>query len=254
MLLFDLWNRTYKYPLEYLIEAMAPTSEHDFDLLPHEKQRIYRYIQGAHIHSSPDGPWFFIIARNNPYEGYFQLVGITDTSMLRPQVFALQEGDVQIGLICSEKQAIDATLRSLSKEDKRICPVADRYWNARGGSHTDGGAFIFDLKKDSFGRMRMQCRDKFGVPVPMPGGDQPCDFSHEISLPSESEEIIQEMINEEIIPENAFKTFKMICELLPGWTFDEFRLACRQITLQAKTATSTAVAIEVLTLLNDRKY
>ena len=28
----------------------------------------------------------------------FQLIGITDTSMLRPQVFALQEGEVQIGL------------------------------------------------------------------------------------------------------------------------------------------------------------
>ena len=24
---------------------------------------------------------------------------------------------------------------------QRICPVADRTWNARGGSHTDGGAF-----------------------------------------------------------------------------------------------------------------
>jgi len=30
-----------------------------------------------------------------------QLLGITDTAMLRPQVFALADsGDVQIGLIC----------------------------------------------------------------------------------------------------------------------------------------------------------
>ena len=66
--------------------------------------------------------------------------------MLRPQVFALSDnGDVQIGLICSEKQAIDATLRSLAKEDPRFCPVADKYWNARGGSSTDGGAFIFTV-------------------------------------------------------------------------------------------------------------
>ena len=62
------------------------------------------------------------------------------------QVFALADsGDVQIGLICSEKQAIDATLRSLSKEDPRFCPVADKYWNARGGSHTDGGAFVLTV-------------------------------------------------------------------------------------------------------------
>ena len=54
--------------------------------------------------------------------------------MLRPQVFALSDsGEVQIGLICSEKQAIDATLRSLAQEDPRFCPVADKYWNARGG-------------------------------------------------------------------------------------------------------------------------
>ena len=32
-LLFDLLNRTYHYPLEYIIEAMAPTSELDFDRL-----------------------------------------------------------------------------------------------------------------------------------------------------------------------------------------------------------------------------
>jgi glutamate synthase domain-containing protein 1/glutamate synthase domain-containing protein 3 len=253
-LLFDLLDRTYQYPLEYIIEAMAPTTERDFDCLDEEKQKIYRAIQATHIHGSPDGPWFFIIARNILRQNKFQLLGITDTAMLRPQVFAFSDGEVQVGLICSEKQAIDATLLSLSKQDKRICPVADRYWNARGGSHTDGGAFMFDLEKDSSGKMRMQCKDKFGVPVPMPAGDQPCDFSRGISLPSESEEIIQEIISEEIVPDNAFKTFKMICELLPEWTFDECCLACRQIAMQAKDATTTAVAIEVLTLLNDRKY
>ena len=89
VLLFDLWNRVYKYPLEYIIEALAPTTELDFDLLPEDKQRIYRQIQAAHIHGSPDGPWFFIIARSLPDQKQFQLLGITDTAMLRPQVFAL---------------------------------------------------------------------------------------------------------------------------------------------------------------------
>ena len=100
---------------------------------------IYRQIQAAHVHASPDGPWFFIIARSLAESKSFQLMGITDTAMLRPQVFALQEGEVSIGLICSEKQAIDATLASLASEDPRFTPVADIYWNARGGSHTDGG-------------------------------------------------------------------------------------------------------------------
>jgi len=42
--------------------------------------------------------------------------------------------------------------------------------------------------------------------------------------------------------------------LMPQWTFDEFRLACQQVTQQAKDPSQTATAIEVLTLLNDRRY
>jgi glutamate synthase domain-containing protein 1/glutamate synthase domain-containing protein 3 len=161
VLLFDLLRRVYNYPLEYVIEALAPTTERDFTLLPQEKQKIYRQIQLSHLHGSPDGPWFFIIGRNDPYEHAIRLIGITDTSMLRPQVFALQRGKESIGIIASEKQAIDATLESLAREDERFWPRADKYWNARGGSHTDGGAFIFSLVKDGQG-YRLLCRDKFG--------------------------------------------------------------------------------------------
>jgi glutamate synthase domain-containing protein 1/glutamate synthase domain-containing protein 3 len=253
-LLFDLLSRTYHYPLEYIIEALAPTTELDFDRLDGEKQKIYRAIQATHIHGSPDGPWFFIIARNVASENKFQLMGITDTAMLRPQVFAFCDGEVQVGLICSEKQAIDAALLSLSKDDKRICPTADRYWNARGGSHTDGGAFIFNLGKDSAGKIRITCTDKFGTSVPMPGGTEQCDFSQEPSLPSESEEDIQTIINERFVPGNGFAIFEMIRDLIPKGTFDEFRFACRQIVNQAKDASKTNIAIEVFSLLNDRRY
>ena len=47
VLLFDLYSRTYGYPLEYVIEALAPTMERDFDQLSPERQRIYRAIQAA---------------------------------------------------------------------------------------------------------------------------------------------------------------------------------------------------------------
>lgn len=157
VLLFDLFNRVYEYPLEYTIEALAPTTERDFYLLPEDKRRIYRAIQASHIHSSPDGPWFFIIGQTDRKEKSFKLLGITDTSMLRPQVFAFQENGVNIGLVASEKQAIDATLRSLHEEDRRFFPYADVYWNARGGSYTDGGAFIFTVKDG-----RLIITDKFG--------------------------------------------------------------------------------------------
>ena len=65
VLLFDLLNRVYGYPLEYILEALAPTTERDFHLLSEEKQKVYRAIQSTHLHRSPDGPWFFIISRND---------------------------------------------------------------------------------------------------------------------------------------------------------------------------------------------
>lgn len=174
-LLFDLYSRTYGYPLEYVIEAFAPTLERDFDQLPIEKQEVYRAIQATHIHGSPDGPWFFIIARNDAARSRLQLIGITDTAMLRPQVFALHDGQVQVGLICSEKQAIDATLKSLADEDPRVGTVADRYWNARGGSYTDGGAFIFNLDQEEgqAGERKLTCVDKFGRLITAPEGQVP---------------------------------------------------------------------------------
>jgi glutamate synthase domain-containing protein 1 len=163
VLLFDLWDRVYRYPLEVVLEALAPTSERDFLQLPEEKQQLYRAVQQVHLQGSPDGPWFFIIARSQPDRGVHQLLGITDTSMLRPQVFALYEGEgnerdecVKIGLCASERQAINACLRSLAAEDGRFQPVADRYWNARGGSYTDGGAFAFTVKGGA-----LECTNKF---------------------------------------------------------------------------------------------
>lgn len=174
-LLFDLLYRSYKYPLEYVIEALAPTTMRDFALLPQEKREIYSMIQKVHTRSSPDGPWFFLIAQSviEKKRPVFRLIGITDTSMLRPQVFAIQRGEHSIGLIASEKQAIDATLHSLSSEDKKFWTHADVYWNARGGSFTDGGAYSFSVYPESKGKAKLICTDKFGneklsqkVPLP----------------------------------------------------------------------------------------
>ena len=250
-LMFDLLSRNYKYPLEYIIEALAPTTELDFDRLPEEKQKIYRAIQATHIHGSPDGPWFFIIARNLIKDGKFQLLGITDTAMLRPQVFAFVDGEVQVGLIGSEKQAIDATLFSLAKDDKRICPVADKYWNARGGSHSDGGAFLFDIVPDNKGSYRMECKDKFGATVHITDKKESCDFSKEkISSPEKNN--IEKTISE--IAEAKKDCFEYIKNNIPSWTFDEINIACKHVTELAKNSDYIADAINTLTLLNDRHY
>jgi len=255
VLLLDLLHRTFGYPMEYIIEAMAPTTEHDFDLLPAAKQRIYRTIQSAHIHASPDGPWFFIIARNNPYEKFFQLIGITDTAMLRPQVFALQDGEVQIGLICSEKQAIDATLQGLASEDDRFCPVADKYWNARGGSATDGGAFMFTVSDSGKGdgSKKLVCTNKFGEVVAIPGGQKhfrPAQLSKDRRQVAE----INALLNTGLAAPDM-QPLKNTCrDLLPVWPYAALVQLCEELLVRSRDNDNAKTrAIDLLTFLYDRR-
>ncbi len=252
VLLFDLWSRIYKYPLEYVIEAMAPTTELDFDHLSEDKQRIYRFIQAMHMHSSPDGPWFFIIAQSNPAKQIYNLLGITDTAMLRPQVFALQAGDVSIGLVASEKQAIDATLHSLSQADPRFRCIADLYWNARGGSHTDGGAFSFTLTQQN-GRFSLSCTDKFGKTISTPSGEYRINTKAEPIAPSDRGKEIQE-IETELTAGNSANSFKRLQSTLSAWNLDNFRWMIDRIVKKAAKDENREAGLALLTLLNDRRY
>ncbi|MFC1865117.1 glutamate synthase [Chloroflexota bacterium] len=241
--LFDLWSRTQKYPLEYVIEAMAPTSEYDFELLPPEKQHIYRRIQSLHTNTSPDGPWFFIIARNDISNDNLQLIGITDTAMLRPQVFALQDGEVQIGLICSEKQAIDATLQSLAVEDSRFCPIADKYWNCRGGSSSDGGAFIFNVEDAGRGdgSKRLVCTNKFGQAVELPANQKHLNIKTDLNNTVDIS-----------IPDDGPMEYYS-CNL-KNWDYAVLNNFCCQLVKQAAGSDAgRKAAIKTLTWLNDRR-
>lgn len=259
-LLLDLCSRVYKYPLEYLIEAMAPTSEMDFDMLSPEKQEIYKAIQTHHVSASPDGPWFFIIARNDVRDGQFQLIGITDTAMLRPQVFALQEGEVQVGLICSEKQAIDATLISLAREDARFRPIADKYWNARGGSYTDGGSFIFSLKDsgDGSGNKTLVCTDKFGRVIETPKDKEICDVGEPVESNAACEAIEKELQAFFAEKDPATATRKIVAyiqENIGGFDANSLRFAVQTIKKHAdENEDSKQTAIDSLTLLSDLRY
>jgi len=256
ILLFDLLNRVFGYSLEYIIEAIAPTTEMDFDRLPQEKQKIYQEIQSSHIHGSPDGPWFFIIARNEPYKRCYQLIGITDTAMLRPQVFALSEGQVQIGLICSEKQAIDATLESLSRDDARFHRVADKYWNARGGSHTDGGAFIFSIRERGNGEAGkvLSCTDKFGRGVFAPPDQVSWDHKSKV-LPPEEKEALSREVSEEFRSGDVPAFFQSFRGRLPGWSYEIFQAFCQQLGRMAQANDAVkSIVIEALTLFLNRRY
>jgi len=248
VLLFDLWRRTYGYPLEYVIEALAPTTELDFDCLPDEKKKVYRAIQSLHMHGSPDGPWFFIIACSDPDNDQFQLLGITDTSMLRPQVFALQEGDVTIGLVASEKQAIDATLDSLATEDSRFRRVADRYWNARGGSHTDGGAFAFTVSKSN-GQCSIICTDKFGRAIECPPGGWtlPSMAGTYASLGEDADKALAARPYDE--------SFLLLSNLIASWNAGQLGdFVQRIVEISSGGGDDFDWAIGLLGRLNDRRY
>jgi glutamate synthase domain-containing protein 1/glutamate synthase domain-containing protein 3 len=247
VLVFDLLHRIYGYPLEYVIESLAPTTEQDFTLLPRDKQQIYQMLQTVHIHASPDGPWFFLIAQSGPA---YRLIGITDTSMLRPQVFALQQGSASIGFAASEKQAIDAALESLASEDSRFWTRADFYWNARGGSHTDGGAFIFTVQPNgshgAFG-----CTDKFGRPITV---ENRKTNSPRPSLRSGLGPWAVSLGTLEQPSLSAKELFNREVERLPTWDYDTVMAFLSELERSAHHDGDRGRVIEVLTLLMDRRY
>jgi glutamate synthase domain-containing protein 1/glutamate synthase domain-containing protein 3 len=256
VLLLDLLNRTFKYPMEYIIEAMAPTTEYDFDMLAPEKQSIYRFIQSTHMQGSPDGPWFFIIARNDFYNRKYQLIGITDTAMLRPQVFALQEGEVQIGLICSEKQAIDATLQSLAADDSRFSPIADKYWNSRGGSATDGGAFIFtvaDNQDDAPGK-HLVCTNKFGQTILTSAGKKIYRADDALVTPAAAQQMKQ-FLESDFLKTDRSEFAARLLAYFPQWEYGDIKRLCDGLAKKAgQSDAHRAKAVDILTYMNDRRF
>ncbi len=281
ILVFDLLHRAYGYPLEYVIEALAPTTERDFTQLPADKQEIYRALQTVHMHGSPDGPWFFLIAQSEAASRgdgprHARLIGITDTSMLRPQVFALQmgePGEPSIGFAASEKQAIDAALDSLAAEDSRFWSRADRVWNARGGSHTDGGAFLFDVRRRQNGPAELICHDKFCRPVTIgesaPPYYRPLKRIFDMSNRRGGSGTLRAMPPSGSSPlavaGPAQSLFKRAVAQLPKWSYDH-ALAFLDTLIgrldddrerpsgQSPGDDSRRLALDTLTLLIDRRY
>lgn len=254
VLVFDLHHRTYGYPLEHVIESLAPTTERDFVMLPLDKQETYRALQATHMHGSPDGPWFFLIAQSVASPAGSReprLIGITDTSMLRPQVFALQKGlsgGPSIGFAASEKQAIDAALESLAEVDRSFQPRADKYWNARGGSHTDGGAFIFKVEKSSDGEGRLRCLDKFGREILVVEESEPFDPDRRYSRSAAG---LVPFRAEEMSVEDGFSAF---LQLLPEMSYGDLEWYLVESLTGAHSDRDREALIDHFSTLIDRRY
>lgn len=247
VLVYDLLSRTYGYPLEYVIEALAPTTERDFSKLPSAKQSVYKAIQATHLHGSPDGPWFFLIAQSSKPDEAYRLIGITDTSMLRPQVFALQQGPATIAFAASEKQAIDAALDSLAAEDDRFWPRADRYWNARGGSHTDGGAFVFTAQPEDHPGERLPfLTDKFGNVVDVD--------SDKIAPVGDAFSERRDAKVAALAGGDAETVFAAVTAAITGWGYGDVADLAMALANSAETDTARDRAFAAFNLLLDRRY
>ena len=203
-------------------------------------------LNQTHIHSSPDGPWFFLIAQSTPGSAgskAFQLIGVTDTSMLRPQVFALQEngfGGPSIGFAASEKQGIDAALESLSAEDTRFWSRADRYWNARGGSYSDGGAFIFSISPNGGG---MVCMDKFGQRVEVDTKCKPVDPELMKIQPGRSSNPALTGLT----PDGCFQYF---LDQVPGWEYEDLQGYLESLLVDMEDDEHRDRAIKIITWIS----
>ena len=230
--------------------------DHRAGLHPTARQisRVYiNMLQVSHMHCSPDGPWFFLIAQSDTHKDggpTYSLTGITDTSMLRPQVFAWQENvldngeKVAIGLAASEKQGIDAAMLSLAETDGRFWPRADRYWNARGGSHTDGGAFIFEVRDTpEEGMPVLEMYDKFGKSVPVPVGTQP--YAGHAFFPEDGFDL------PDLGYDDLFAWFK---DEIIGWSYGKLTTFLFALLEEKSAAGEWGALIDTLTLMMDRRY
>ncbi len=255
-LTMDLYLRAHGYPLEYVLELLAPTSRYDMQFLDAEKASAYAATQRAHIHHSPDGPWFFVVGRADPDTHRGELLGVTDTSMLRPHVFSLFENRcledsaaLSVGMVASERHAIHAAHRRLAALDPRIKPLPDHTWSARGGSHTDGGAYAFRIGLDN----RLVCTNKFGEPVQLD------DFCEHAPLapplaPTPLAEIMVEAVQDRLWTE-AEDAATPLLQAMPTLRWSQLTAVLDALVrVAAQEGAIWRRALDLLTLLLDRPF
>ncbi|MCI0693373.1 glutamate synthase-related protein [candidate division KSB1 bacterium] len=265
------------YPTPHLIEAIAPTTGLDLARLKKIAPQLaadFEAIQKSQISGSPDGPWFFIIADSiatpNSDDRTLRMLGVTDTSVLRPSVFAwikssLPEKWASIGLIGSEEQALRSVLDTLYRRGTLPTKEPDRVTIVRGGSvdvdangkPMGGGAIIYSLTpvsdQCSVISYQFDVKDKFGHELFTPGGEHA-----DLLLPIvEDEEIIR--LKKEIfageghlIFANGAALLNGIRHQLAGWSYNAFRWLVQQCVEIAHDDASRTFMIEGLTLAHDQ--
>ena len=93
------------------------------------------------------------------------------------------------------------------------------YWNARGGSSTDGGAFFLNVVPsgnghagDSGPSYKLQVTNKFGAQVATRPGQAPCDLSKPITIPGDTRHDI-EAIESSLSANNPHALYEYLCDI-----------------------------------------
>jgi hypothetical protein len=145
--------------------------------------------------------------------------------------------------------------------------VADVYWNARGGSHTDGGAFVFTVSRIN-GQAMVSCTDKFGSPITSPPGDWALELESEPIAPDEAAQLAEQIegdcpdfraakmgLSPSEIQGRVAKFFEGVSGLIASWDFHRLRWFIGQIDRAARRdSQGFDWALKLLAMLNDRRF
>jgi glutamate synthase domain-containing protein 3/glutamate synthase domain-containing protein 1 len=257
------------YPQAHLFEAIAPTTGIDLKRLKKTHPELaedFETIQKSQIAGSPDGPWFFIIGDQDPVTRDLKVVGLTDTSVLRPSVFVWQESSngrwASIGLIGSEEQACRSVLNALYNTGVLATKEPDCVRIIRGGSVEQekvgeiqgGGAIVFHLKREAPGKYDFKITDKYGTSLNSKTGRH-YDFKSQLRFDTEEVQTVAKQVFDSqgnIRINLAEKLFQFVKDNLKDWEYNTFRWLVETLGNYAETDELRCIAIEALTLIKDR--
>jgi glutamate synthase domain-containing protein 3 len=199
------------------------------------------------------------------------MLGVTDTSVLRPSVFAWIKSSnaekwASIGLIGSEEQALRSVLDALYRRGLLPTKEPDRVTIVRGGSvdvdangkPMGGGTIIYSLKpvasaQSSVISYQFDVKDKFGHEFFTAGGEH-ADLTSPIVEDEEVIRLKKETFsgNGHLIFANGRALFAGLRKQLAGWSYNTFRWLVQQCVEIAHDDASRAFMIEGLTLARDQ--
>ncbi len=262
-MLFDFYSRACAYPIDLALEAALPTPADGLDRLPEARRNLYHALGQAHAHGAPAGPAFFLIARKDCRSRAGQLIAAVDPQATRSNVFALQEGTLGsgepygVGVVASERQVAEATFERIAEEQSAVCPVPDQIWSAHSrisGEEGDGGAYIFTV---ALGQAvpTLTCADKFGRPIVTDRARTHRDFHYTPIIARELKPRPDAEVSAAFRAGKVEAIYAEVREAIRGWSFAALGSWLDQVVALASADPALhGPAVQLLTLLHDRKY